>query len=87
MNESKKLLIGFGIVLVLCCCTAGVSYFAFREFGKQVGNAFNGDPTSVARIQAEIAEFDIPTGYKPLAINMFNYDMVTLMPGPPQEAA
>ena len=80
MNESKKLLIGFGVVLVLCCCTAGVSYFALREFGSRMKNAVNGDPTSFARIQAEIAEFDVPPGYKPLAINMFNYDMVTLTP-------
>lgn len=80
MNESKKLLIGLGVVLVLCCCAAGISYFTFREFGSRMENAFNGDPTSVARAQVEIAEFDIPSGYKPLAINMFNYDMVTLTP-------
>ena len=81
MNESKKLLIGFGVVLAVCACTAGVAFFAFREFGKRVGNAFSGDPTSVARIQAEIAQFEIPPGYETVAINMFNYDMVTLYAG------
>ncbi len=80
MNESKKLLIGFGVVLALCCCTAGISYFTLREFGNRMEKAVNGDPTSIARVQVEIAEFDIPPGYKPFAINMFNYDMVTLTP-------
>jgi hypothetical protein len=80
MNESKKLLIGFGVILIVCCFTAGISFFTFREFGSRMKNAVNGDPTSVARAQAEIAEFDIPSGYKPMSINMFNYNMITLNP-------
>jgi len=40
----------------------------------------NGDPTNIAQVQAEIAKFTIPPGYKPFAINMFNYNMVTLTP-------
>ncbi len=80
MNESKKLLIGFGVVLALCCFTAGIFYFTVREFGSRMKNAVNGDPTSVARAQAEIAEFDIPSGYKPIAINMLNYNLITLNP-------
>lgn len=80
MNESKKILIGFGIVAVMCCCAAGVSYLAFRQLGKQVENAFNADPTSIAKTQDNIAEFDIPPGYGPMAISLFNYDLVNLIP-------
>ena len=80
MSESKKLWIGLGVVLVLCCCTAGMAYFGLRQFGKGIQNAANGDPTSVAQIQVQIAGFDIPPGYQPFAMHIFNYDMVTLAP-------
>jgi hypothetical protein len=80
MSESRKLLIGFGIVALLCLCAAGVSYLAFRQLGKQVENALNTDPTSIAKTQDHIAEFDIPPGYRPMAISLFNYDMVNLIP-------
>ena len=83
MNESKKLLIGFGIVLVICCCVAGVSYFAFREFANQMKSAVNGDPANVARAQEEISGFDVPPGYTSFAFNMLNYNMITLNPETP----
>jgi hypothetical protein len=74
------LLIGFGVVALLCLCAAGVTYVAFRQLAKRVENAFNADPTSMARTQDNIAEFDIPPGYHPMAISLFNYDMVNLIP-------
>ncbi len=80
MQESKKLLIGLGIIAVICSCIAGAAYFAFRKFESRLQNAVNGDPTSVARARQDIAEFDIPEGYQPFALNMFNYDMLTLTP-------
>ena len=80
MSESRKLLIGFGIVALLCLCAVGTAYFAFRQVEKQVGQAFNTDPTSIARVRQNIAEFEIPPGYRPLTISMFNYDMVNLVP-------
>lgn len=80
MQESKKLLIGLGIISIICCCIAAVAYFAFRKIGTRLQSAVNGDPTSVARVQQDIAEFEIPEGYQPFALNMFNYDMLTLTP-------
>ena len=80
MSESKKLLIGFGIVGVLCCCMAGIGYWGLREFGNRVENMANGDPTAVAQIQGNIADFDVPPGYRTMAMSMFIYDMVSLAP-------
>ena len=80
MSESKKLLIAFAVVGVICICIAGISFVAFRSFGKGIENAVSGDPTSVAKAQEKIAEFDIPPGYEPTAMSMFVYDMVFLTP-------
>jgi len=80
MSESKKLLIGFAVVGVICVCIAGISFLGFRSFGKGIENAVSGEPTSVAKAQEKIAEFDIPPGYEPLAMSMFVYDMVYLTP-------
>lgn len=80
MSESRKLLIGLAVVGLICCCMAVVAFFGLRQFGTQVENMANGDPTSVAKIQDDIAEFDIPPGYQPIAMTMFMYDMVSLTP-------
>ncbi|MBI5351121.1 MAG: hypothetical protein HZB50_00620 [Chloroflexi bacterium] len=80
MNESKKLLIGFGVILVICCCTAGIAFFAFRQFSTRMESGVNGNPTSVAKAKAEIADFDIPSGYAPVTFNFFTYNMITLNP-------
>ncbi len=80
MKESKKLMIGFGIVGVLCLCAAGIAYFAFRQVGERVSNFIEGDPTSIAKSQDEIAKFDIPPGYRPMAMSFLNYSMVSLFP-------
>jgi len=80
MSESKKLLIGFGIVGVLCCCMAGIGYWGLREFGNRVENMANGDPTAVAQIQGKIADFDVPPGYRTMGLSMFIYDVISLVP-------
>jgi len=80
MSESKKLLIAFAVVGVICICIAGVSFVAFRSFGKGIEKAVSGDPTSVAKAQEKIAEFDVPPGYEPVTMSIFVYDMVYLTP-------
>lgn len=80
MTESKKLLIGFGVVAVICCCAAGLTYFTFREFGRKMETLVDADPASVARTRENIAEFEIPPGYTPVAMSFFGYDMVSLTP-------
>ena len=80
MSESKKLLIAFAVIGVICICIAGISFVAFRSFGKGIENAVSGNPTSVAKAQEKIAEFDIPPGYEPMAMSMFIYDIVYLTP-------
>ncbi len=80
MSESKKLLIGFAIIGVLCLCVAVAGVVSFREFGNRAKKLVSGDPTSVAQVQDNIAEFDIPSGYKASAMNMFVYDIIMLTP-------
>lgn len=86
MNESKMLLIGFVIVGMICCCMAGISFWGFRQFEKQVENISNGgDPDAVAKMQEKIVDFDVPPGYQPLAMSMVIYDMVYLTPSDSSE--
>lgn len=81
MSESKKLLIGFVIVGMICCCMVGISFWGFRQFEKQVENISNGnDPDAVAKMQEKIVEFDVPPDYQPMAMSMVIYDMVYLTP-------
>jgi hypothetical protein len=80
MKESKKLLIGFAVMGVICCLMAGVGYWGLRQFGRRVENMANGDPTTVAQIQEKIADFDAPPGYRTMAMSMFIYDTVYLTP-------
>jgi len=80
MTESKKLLIGFGVVGLLCLCIAGAAFFGFREFGRRMESVVNGDPANLEKAQEKIAGFDVPPGYKPIAMSLVVYDMVTLTP-------
>jgi len=80
MNESKKLLIGFAVVGLMCICVAGIAFFSFREFGKRVEKIAKGDPASVAKAQENIANFKIPPGYNATAMNFLMYNIVTLTP-------
>src|SRR5689334_6095560 len=80
MSESRKLLIGFGVVGVLCLCIAGVTWFFFREVTHRAEKAFAGDPTSMARIKEDMVDFDVPPGYEERAMNLFVYNMIMLAP-------
>jgi len=80
MSEAKKILIGFAVVGSLCICVAAATFFIFKEFGNRTKNLVSSDPTSIAKIQEKISEFDIPPGYAPTAMNMLIYDVVTLSP-------
>jgi hypothetical protein len=80
MSESKKLLIGFGVVGLICICVACLAFFGFRQFGKSVEKAANGDPASLEKMQEKIAGFDVPPGYKSMVMSLVLYDVVSLTP-------
>jgi hypothetical protein len=81
MSRNKKLLIGIGIVGVLCLCAALISFFVIREAGTRMKGMIKTDPTQIASVSEGIAEFDVPPGYElGMAMSFFNYDMVSIMP-------
>jgi hypothetical protein len=59
---------------------AGIGYWGVREFSNRVEGMANGDPTAVAQMQEKIADFDVPPGYRTMALSMVIYDTVTLVP-------
>ncbi|MCQ3936975.1 MAG: hypothetical protein DPW18_08020 [Chloroflexi bacterium] len=85
MSESKKIWIAFAVVGVLCCCMAGGAYWGLNRFSKSIENMAKGDPTAIAEIQEEIAEFDIPSGYQPMAMSLLMYDIFYLTPETPED--
>ncbi len=80
MSESRKLLIGFAIVGMLCCGISVVTLLVFREMGNRTENMINGEPTSVAELRERVVDFDAPPGYETKVMGMFIYDMVILEP-------
>jgi hypothetical protein len=80
MKESKKLMIGFGVVAVICLCTLGLTVFTFNQIGKKMENISATDPASIAQTMDSIAEFDVPEGYRPVGLSMLGYDMINFIP-------
>ncbi len=80
MSESKKMLIGFSVIAMICICVMGVTYFSFRRMGEKMETIANGDPATVAKVQKRIANFDVPEGYKPVGMSFLGYDMINLIP-------
>jgi hypothetical protein len=80
MSESKKLLIGFGVIGMICVCVMGVIYISAQRMGRQMENISNSEPTSVAKVQEKIAKFDIPDGYKAVGMSVLGYDTINLVP-------
>jgi hypothetical protein len=80
MSESRKLLIGFAIVGMLCCGVSLVTMLVFREMGNRAERMFSGEPTTVAEIRERMVDFETPAGYEATTMSMFIYDMVILEP-------
>ncbi|MBI5954290.1 MAG: hypothetical protein HY865_21750 [Chloroflexi bacterium] len=81
MSKNRKLLIGIGVVGALCLCAALISFFVIREAGTRMKGMVKTDPTSIAAVSEDIAEFDVPPGYElGMAMSFLNYDMVSIMP-------
>lgn len=64
MNQ-KTIIIIVAVVLVLCLCGCVVGYLALRIGGQAVTeNMVVSDPEEVGAAAGEIAEYDLPAGYK-----------------------
>jgi hypothetical protein len=81
MSNTKKWLLGIGIVGILCMCAAVVAFFVVRQVGSQVAQSFKTDPTGVAHVGSRIADYDIPPGYSQVAgMSLLVYDFVMYAP-------
>ncbi len=81
MSNTKKWVIGIGIVAALCLAACGVLSLVFWRAGSQVARSIKTDPTGVAELGAKIADFDVPPGYvQSTGMSILMYDFVTYMP-------
>ncbi len=81
MNNTRKWLIGIGIVGALCVAACGVLYLVFRQAGTQLGRSFKTDATGVAEVGNKIADFETPPGYRQaFGMSFLMYDSVAFEP-------
>jgi hypothetical protein len=82
MNRTVKiLLIVAGVLVVICGCTSavllGTGIWSMRQVFRWSDTNTSEDPQDVARIAAEIAEFDLPVGFgSPYAVHFLNFTSV-----------
>jgi hypothetical protein len=81
MNQ-KQILIIIGILVLLCCCVAGLGMAGMWYAGESFGRVIEGanDPEAVARIADSIAEYDLPAGHEQMAFDIFSLKYVFMMP-------
>jgi hypothetical protein len=81
MNQ-KQILIVIGILVLLCCCVAGLGLAGMWYAGESFGRAIEGanDPEAVARIADSIAGYDLPAGYEQMAFDIFSMKYVIMVP-------
>jgi len=84
MNQ-KTVLIIVGILVILCCCVAGLGLAGMWYAGDSLGRAFEGanDPERVARVADSIADYDAPAGYEQMAFDIFSMKYIFMMPANP----
>ncbi len=82
MSDTKKWLLGIGIVGVLCLAACGVMALVFWQGGRQFARSVKTNPTDVAQLGKKIADFDLPAGYvQGTGMSIFMYDFVVYTPG------
>ncbi len=81
--SQKQILIVIGILVLVCCCVAGLGLAGMGYIGDGIGRSIENadDPENVARIASSIADYDIPAGYKQMAFEMLSIKYVFLAPG------
>jgi len=87
-NTARNILIAVGVVVALCACVAVAGYFGARAVGSKVTaigtelvSAVKKDPTEIAQVASNIADFDMPPGYQyEMAMSFLSYETVALSP-------
>ena len=80
-NKNKWIWIGLAAAITFCCCTALVAGLIFKRIGSQVQQGIKTDPESVLTIASNIADFDMPQGYRgQMAMDFGLYSLAMLGP-------
>ncbi|MCG2784075.1 MAG: hypothetical protein L6461_03105 [Anaerolineae bacterium] len=81
--SQKQILIVIGVLVLVCCCVAGLGLAGMGYVGEGIGRSIENadDPENVARIANSIADYDVPAGYKQTAFEMLSIKYVFIAPG------
>ena len=81
MNR-KQVMIIVGILVILCCCVAGLGLAGMWYAGEQLGSMVDGanDPERVAKIGESIATYDLPAGYEQIGFDILSMKYIFMMP-------
>ena len=76
--SQKQILIVIGVLVLVCCCVAGLGLAGMGYVGEGIGRSIENadDPENVARIANSIADYDIPAGYEQRAFEMLTIKYV-----------
>jgi hypothetical protein len=81
MNR-KQVFTLIGVLAMACLCVAGLGVagmaYVGNNFGKAINNAEN--PANAQKIASSIVDYTVPPGYKQIAMDMFIYKYVMLVP-------
>jgi hypothetical protein len=81
VSNTRKWLIGIGIVGILCVIACGVMFLLLRQAGSQIAQSIKTDPTGVAQVGARIADFNLPPNYvQGAGASILIYDFVMYEP-------
>lgn len=79
MSRNTKIVLSIlGGLIVVCLCVAVIGAFALRQAGNTLRESIVTDPTQAVQVAADIAQFDVPTGYELSAVRILGFDMAIL---------
>jgi hypothetical protein len=80
----KQLFILIGVLAFACLCVAGLSFAGMAYVGNNFGEAVKkaNDPANAQKVASSIVDYTTPPDYKQIAMDMFVYKYVMLVPDP-----
>ncbi len=83
MSRNGKIILGIVAVLVLMCICGVMSVFGLlAAVGNTIYQAVETSPAAISVSSGSIADFELPTGYKPeAAVNFGGFHFVSYTPG------
>jgi hypothetical protein len=79
MERSTRVILGIAAIILFLCCVAGLGFTLLGT--RLMGKAIITDPDRIALVGSDIAEYDIPQGFRAaFASNVSGFKLIALGP-------